>query len=1077
MPLNPVKISRPRVNRILHRKRLFKQLDSAREYPVIHITAPPGAGKSTLLSSYIEQRRLPCMWYQIDKRDQDIATLFHYLNLAAKNAAPDNKRTLPLLSQPFSPDLKVYAIRYFEELYQRLQAPCIFVFDDYQKLADDALFHDVMQDAMAQLPDGFNAVFLSRVLPQSAFARLRASNQLCLFENDWLSFTQDETASLVNKRLNTKLSDESLQRLFNTTHGWAAGIILLSEFIEARKTSCDKFDSEDLQVVFDYFAGEIFSNMPEDDQTLLLVCAFMSDINVNIAQKVSGHINAQGVFELLSDNNYFTTRHTEKQHVYQFHPLFVSFLIARARATFSPQYLIALQRRIASLLADHDQIESAVSVLLKAEDWQRAAPLIVEQASVLMEQGRHRILQWWFADLPPAIQKDNPWLLYWHGACRLVSDTEAALVLFRRAFDEFLSLNNSSGVFLSWCGAVEAILFSWVTYDRLDTWLTVFGPLREKYKRFPTIEISARVSADMHTILLFRRPNHPDLPFWERRVTRLMRLLKFTFNAHPRVLVGVNLFYQRLWCGDLRKAKALIDSLRPARLLGRTNAVSQLAWYTMFTLYSWLNADYDSCEKFVENGLNIAAKSGVHFWDFLLILQAAHNSLSSNDLEKARLYRERLYEALDQDKKLELALYHEYCAQLACRKGDMTGAADSAATAVRFIVQVGMVFPEGCFRMLYAEILYEIGERSAAACQIEQAKKIAITMQSKLIEFRLSLLESSIALNQNQYTRAGYTLEQALTLGRQQGYLNWLFWRPEIASQLLNFALENNIETEYVQRLIRLRKLSPTENQLVSDAWPFNIEIKLLGDFSIKVDGDLLPLSGKSQKKPLELLKMLIAIGNNNVSVENITEALWPDARGDAVMQTLYTTLHRLRKYLRYESSIELKDGRIKLNSKIMSVDVWQLSALLKKVHYLLGTTDPNRDALQKLYSQIRNVYRGPCLRHEAVHPSILGLQESLHARMLRIHADLGRFWEQQAEIQLAINCYKDAIETDPLAEEFYQHLMLCYYRHGHTANAVTTFYRCRKILANSLGVMPSQRTVAIYKDVQNDNLKQLEMS
>jgi hypothetical protein len=86
------KITRPRITGILPRKRLFHYLDSCRKYPVIWITGPAGSGKTTLVSSYLDANKLPCLWYQVDEGDSDIATFFSYMGMAARKAAP-RKRT------------------------------------------------------------------------------------------------------------------------------------------------------------------------------------------------------------------------------------------------------------------------------------------------------------------------------------------------------------------------------------------------------------------------------------------------------------------------------------------------------------------------------------------------------------------------------------------------------------------------------------------------------------------------------------------------------------------------------------------------------------------------------------------------------------------------------------------------------------------------------------------------------------------------------------------------------------------------------------------------------------------------
>ena len=93
------KITRPIPVRVSQRKRLFRLLDRLRKQPIIWISGPPGCGKTTLVSSYIEARKIPCLWYQVDQGDEDIATFFYYMGLAAKKATPRKRKSLPLLTR------------------------------------------------------------------------------------------------------------------------------------------------------------------------------------------------------------------------------------------------------------------------------------------------------------------------------------------------------------------------------------------------------------------------------------------------------------------------------------------------------------------------------------------------------------------------------------------------------------------------------------------------------------------------------------------------------------------------------------------------------------------------------------------------------------------------------------------------------------------------------------------------------------------------------------------------------------------------------------------------------------------
>ena len=143
--LSPAKITPPALSGIISRKRLFRQIDAGRKRPILWICGPPGSGKTTLAAGYLKDRNLPCLWYRLDEGDDDAGSFFYYMGLAARTAAlrklPGNRRQLPLLSPENLLALPTFARRYFQDLYERLKAPSMIVFDNY---------HDVGSISIAQ---------------------------------------------------------------------------------------------------------------------------------------------------------------------------------------------------------------------------------------------------------------------------------------------------------------------------------------------------------------------------------------------------------------------------------------------------------------------------------------------------------------------------------------------------------------------------------------------------------------------------------------------------------------------------------------------------------------------------------------------------------------------------------------------------------------------------------------------------------------------------------------------------------------------------------------------------------------
>ena len=238
-PSSLAKLTKPKPANVLMRKRLFALLDDARKRPVIWVCAPPGAGKTTLVASYLTDRKLPCLWYQVDEGDGDIASFFHYMGIAARKAAPHKKKPLPHLTPEYLAGLPAFTRNFFRELYSRLlgetvkrrkgeegrspsrrftHSPFLVVLDNYQEVAENSQLHEVMLNGLAEAPEGINIIIIGRLPLPPAMARLQVSEALSLLNWDDISLTLEESMGIGRLRTKGKgINKEVLEFLHKQT--------------------------------------------------------------------------------------------------------------------------------------------------------------------------------------------------------------------------------------------------------------------------------------------------------------------------------------------------------------------------------------------------------------------------------------------------------------------------------------------------------------------------------------------------------------------------------------------------------------------------------------------------------------------------------------------------------------------------------------------------------------------------------------------------------------------------------------------------------------------------------------------
>jgi hypothetical protein len=71
----------------------------------------------------------------------------------------------------------------------------------------------------------------------------------------------------------------------------------------------------------------------------------------------------------------------------------------------------------------------------------------------------------------------------------------------------------------------------------------------------------------------------------------------------------------------------------------------------------------------------------------------------------------------------------------------------------------------------------------------------------------------------------------------------------------------------------------------------------------------------KTQKRPLDLLQALIALGGVDVPVSLLTEALWPEAEGDAAYRAFERALCPSRRVLNSAGALVLAGGKLSLDA------------------------------------------------------------------------------------------------------------------------------------------------------------------
>jgi DNA-binding SARP family transcriptional activator len=594
----------------------------------------------------------------------------------------------------------------------------------------------------------------------------------------------------------------------------------------------------------------------------------------------------------------------------------------------------------------------------------------------------------------------------------------------------------------------------------LDRYVAMLDELRRELGEIPPEPVKSRVAHGMLLAIAWRQPHHRDAARWAEQALDLANnnpdpILKATF-----LLAWVTYHVEM---GRFSVAKRALDWLAPV-LASRDASVLEtgLARRAIGLLECFVLGAPRGAVRTIRDGLVPAHEAGFHrsTTNLANLWCGIDAALSAGELETAAGWLSELGASLNPSMRCAIAIYEAGRVWEGLLRSDLREALAHLEPLERLGPETGWPQFDAFIEYLAVQVRQGLGDALLARSHLKRLDAIARTVGSPYLKYVALLARAQLSLDRGLPDDA---LRAAMALGRSGGYWNHHGWHPEIMARLCARALEAGIEVAHVNELIRCRGLTVDPSSVEAEAWPWPIQIFSLGFFEVVREGRPIRFSRKVQRKPLALLKSLVAAGGRAVREEILMDALWPDADGDAARTALASTLHRLRGLLGNEEAIDRQDGKLTLVPRFCWVDAWAVERLLARAEMGARDGDLHRSARIHLTRKAADLYRGPFLGGEATRiPHATALADRLRRRLLREIVALGRELEQSAQWQEAVDWFEEALRIDPCAEDVYRSLMSAYHRLGRPTEVRETFRRCRENLAAHLAISPAPETEAL---------------
>jgi len=566
------------------------------------------------------------------------------------------------------------------------------------------------------------------------------------------------------------------------------------------------------------------------------------------------------------------------------------------------------------------------------------------------------------------------------------------------------------------------IFFEWAYFSPFRKWIIIGERLLDECGTLPVGEVEQRVTSAMFTALMQGQPDHPRIGEW---AARLFALLHQTEDDNQRLMMGTSLFiYYAKWLGEHARAGIIADMLRPppertARLLPMPRIMLAMIDCT----FRWNRYEIPDAIQAIRDGMGVAEQAGVHVWDFLLNIQPVYAALSAGACEQADPYLERMKEMIPRRGALDQSHYHYLSAWRAMLDGNSNQAMEHLGRCFTLVNERSGPMQHALTCIAAAQVRHALGEDHGIPSLLAYARKMAQGIGSALLEFLVCYSEAAFALDGDDDAACLPALAKAMALADRHDYLNFVWCLPSVMERLCIKAMETDIETNFVRKLIRIRHIVPDIPPVHLERWPWPLRVYTFGRFKLVKDDISLNLSRKTQRKPLEMLKALIALGGQQVPESRLSDALWLHADGDSAHSSFTTTLSRLRKLLGDEL-LYFRDGRLTLDARRCWVDV---RALQRALGEALDVADADRS--EALARKAIDLYRGPFLDGEDDAPWLGASRGRMRKQLVQaVAAEARRLTESGNEGRAIALCQK-VIVADPATQSLFEQLKFHHFR------------------------------------------------
>ncbi|MBZ0201860.1 MAG: hypothetical protein IT281_07050 [Ignavibacteria bacterium] len=889
-------ISRERLNTLIHNN-INKKL--------IFIEAPAGYGKTTLVIDYLNLHKHEYAWFSVPENTQDFYSFINYLTDSLSRINPEfGKTTAQIIdssrqSLDFKNDRKdiIESVTgtFINDFLVSFQDDTILVIDDVHNIKS-GWAAETFNLLLENLPMRLHLFIISREKPVFNTVRLNSKRSIKEIKKQDILFNEDETKKLLY--LSGNKSNTTAERVYNKLNGWVTGIHLL---LQAKKFENDEMNldfSYIPDILYKFFASEIFDNLDENVQDFLLKTSLLDDFSYGICNNILGIKSAGTIIEELYNRNIFIDlKPDETIPSYKYQSLFKEFLLMKLNLLKSKEEIRSIYDRIADFYDQCGEVDNQIDFRIKSGSCNRAAELIKANFETLFNNGKHEKLWKWLNGLPDVIKNQNACIKFYIGKLYYfyLGELDPAL--------EYISLSIKLGGKKDKNFIITALIEKTkilVYLGRIDeALLTVNHMLKMKTGKENKVRIYYSASTVYYSAVDY-----------DKCLEMLNKTLKINeeclipgFDVNVNSLIG-NIYLAR---GEFIKACYYLELVadKLSNVYKRLFALTNLA-----ELYSYTGR-YEAAKVYLDRAGYILKTFPSTYHEIYILLGEGFLRFECGDYEEAIQIHKKVnamsvkanYNYYIYFSNIVIALCNYYLGKESLSEKHLKIAGSVTAKGLEYRVN----------ELKFINVLLLKRKFSIKNTKKMERDLLAALKYNKQNKFyydtaRILFHTAHYYLLSGKYDDAKHYLLDAMKLASGNDYLSFLEREYQHNRDIFDFAAVNDIgkDTILVIHLNNNEKRSlkwisaPARQRIqrsLSNLW--DIEMEAFGNLQFKIRGQVVPDSTWSRKKCKMILAWLILNKEKRINKEIIIDRFFGELSAESAENIFHQIIHNIRSVIK----------------------------------------------------------------------------------------------------------------------------------------------------------------------------------